>query len=95
MEHYILKGVTDALFLDFRNYHNRITVKNIAGVTPRGVVYTLRSVLRGLTMSSLAHFTVYLYTSTWVFLCLFFAEAVEGPERRTGRSKHPRFFVCS
>ena len=22
-------------------------------------------------MSSLAHFTVYLYTSTWVFLCLF------------------------
>ena len=47
MEHYILEGVTDALFLDFRNYHNRITVKNIAGVAPRGVVYTLRSVLRG------------------------------------------------
>ena len=42
-----------------------------ADVTPRGVVYTLRSVLRGLTMSSLAHFTVYLYTSTWLFLCLF------------------------
>ena len=33
------------LFLDFRNYHNRITVKNIEGVTQRGVVYTLRSVL--------------------------------------------------
>ena len=37
--HYILKGVTDALFLDFRNYHNRITVKNIAGVTAAGCVY--------------------------------------------------------
>ena len=58
-EHYILEGVTDALFLDFRNYHNRIENKDIAGVTPRGVAYTLRSVLRGLTMFSLAHFTVY------------------------------------
>ena len=91
MEHYILEGVTDALFLDFRNYHNRITVKNIAGVAPRGDVYTLRSVLRGLTMSSLAHFTVYLYTSTWLFLCLFTVMAVVGHESRTGRCKHPRF----
>ena len=95
MEHYILKGVTDALFLVVQNFHNRTANKNIAGVAPRGVVYTLRSVLRGLAMSSLAHFTVYLYASTWLFLCLFFAEAVEGPERRTGRCKHPRFFFCS
>ena len=51
MEHYILKGVTDALFLDFRNYHNRITVKNIAQVTPRGVYIRLRSVLRGFVAS--------------------------------------------
>ena len=58
-----MKGVTDALFLVVQNFHNRTANKNIAGVTPRGVVYTLRSVLRGLTMSSLAHFTVYLYTS--------------------------------
>ena len=36
--HYILKGVTDALFLDFRNYHNRITVKNNAEYC-HGVVY--------------------------------------------------------
>ena len=49
----------------------RITVENIAGVTPRGVYIRLRSVLRRLTMSSLAHFTVYLYASMWVFLCLF------------------------
>ena len=38
VEHYILKGVTDALFLDFRNYHNRITVKNNAEYC-HGVVY--------------------------------------------------------
>ena len=39
VEHYIIEGVTDALFLDFRNYHNRKTVKNIAGVTATGCVY--------------------------------------------------------
>ena len=54
MEHYILEGVTDALFLN-----NRTTTsnedKNIADVTPRGVYFRLRSVLRGL--SPLAHFT--------------------------------------
>ena len=47
MEHYILKGVTDALFLVVQNFHNRTANKNNAGVAPRGVVYTLRSVLRG------------------------------------------------
>ena len=72
-----------------------MVVKANADVAPRGVVYTLRSVLRGLTMSSLAHFTGVLYTPAWMFLCLFFAVAVEGPERRTGRCKHPRFFICS
>ena len=38
------------------NYHNREANKNNAGVTPRGVVYTLRSVLRG-SSSLNAHFT--------------------------------------
>ena len=38
-----------------------------AEVTSRGVVYTLRSVLRGLTMSSQAHFTGVLYAPAWVF----------------------------
>ena len=53
MEHYILKGVTDALFLVIRNLGTfELAIKNIADVTPRGVVYTLRSVLRGLFMSS-------------------------------------------
>ena len=93
MEHYILKGVTDALFLDFRNYHNRITVKNIAGVTPRGVVYTLRSVLRGLTMSSLAHFTGIYIPQRGCLLCLFSCKAVEGREVERAEVKHP-LFVC-
>ena len=44
-----------------------MVVKAIADVTPRGVVYTLRSVLRGLTMSSLAHFTGVIYSPAWVF----------------------------
>ena len=59
-----------ALFLDFRNYHNRITVKNIAGVTPRGVVYTLRSVLRGSGILN-AHFTgVYILQRGCFSVCL-------------------------
>ena len=68
MEHYILEGVTDALFLDPSKLPQSICrTKTNAGVTPRGVVYTLRSVLRGLTMSSLAHFTGVLYSPAWVF----------------------------
>ena len=83
-----------ALFLDFRNYHNRITVKNIAGVTPRGVVYTLRSVLRGLDILN-AHFTgVNIPQRECFSVCLPFM-AVVGHESRTGRCKHPRFSFCS
>ena len=44
-----------------------MVVKANADVIPRGVVYTLRSVLRGLTMSSQAHFTGVLYSPAWVF----------------------------
>ena len=51
-EHYILEGVTDALFLVIRNLGtSEYAIKNNAGVTPRGVAYTLRSVLRGLLVS--------------------------------------------
>ena len=35
-EHYIIEGVTEALFLVESNYHNRITVRNIAEVTATG-----------------------------------------------------------
>ena len=46
-----------ALFLVIRNLGtSEYAIKNNAEVIPRGVVYALRSVLRGLTMSSLAHF---------------------------------------
>ena len=70
----------------------RITVKNFAEVTPRIVVYTLRSVLRGLTMSSLAHFTgVYILQRGCFSVCLLWW-AVVGLRWRTGRCNHPRFF---
>ena len=72
MEHYILEGVTDALFLAVRNLGtSEYVIKNNAGVAPRGVVYTLRSVLRGLTMSSQAHFTgVYIPQRGCFSVCL-------------------------
>ncbi len=71
MEHYILEGVTEALFLANRTTTIESVVKNIAGVTPRGVVYTLRSVLRGLTMSSQAHFAgVYIPQRGCFSVCL-------------------------
>ena len=79
-----------ALFLDFRNYHNRITVKNIAEVTSRGVVYALRSV-QEVRVTSMHTLRVYYILQTWVFLCLFTVMAVVGHESRTGRCKHPRF----
>ena len=51
-----------ALFFGLRNFHNRTTVKNIAGVTPRGVSYTLRSVLRFREIvSKLLTISVYLF----------------------------------
>ena len=48
-------------------------LKTNADVAPRGVVYTLRSVLRGLTMSSLAHFTGVYILQRGCLLCLFTA----------------------
>ena len=75
MEHYILKGVTDALFLDFETTTLGLPSKTNAGVTPRGVAYTLRSVLRGSSILN-AHFTGVQYSPTWVFLCLFIGKVV-------------------
>ena len=57
VEHYILEGVTSLCFWPFRNLGTfELQAKTNAGVTPRGVVYTLRSVLRGLSILN-AHFT--------------------------------------
>ena len=73
-----------------------MVVKANADVTPRGVVYTLRSVLRGLTMSSLAHFTGVLYTPAWVFtLSVYHHGFPKTSNSEQADVKHPRFFVCS
>ena len=64
--------------------------KNNAGVTPRGVVYTLRSVLRG-SSSLKAHFTGVYILQRGCLLCLFFSMAVEGLEDERTEVKHPRF----
>ena len=47
-------------------------------------------------MSSHAHFTVVLYTPTWVFLCLFTVKAVEGLEdEQADVSTHAFSFVVN
>ena len=76
MEHYILEGVTDALFLDFETTTLELPSKTNAWVTPRGVVYTLRSVLRGLTMFSPAHFTGVYIPQRGCFSVLFIGKVV-------------------
>ena len=95
-EHYILEGVTDALFLDPSKLPQSICrTKTNAGVTSRGVVYTLRSVLRGLTMSSLAHFTdVYILLRGCFSVCSF-CKAVVGRDGWNRQMQAPTFFVCS
>jgi hypothetical protein len=55
----------------------------------------LRSVLRGPSMSSQAHFTAYLYTPTWVFLCLFLGKVVVDLEIKQADVSTHVFFVCS
>jgi len=96
-KHYILEGVTDALFLAVRNLGTfELQAKTNADVTPRGVVYTLRSVLRGLTMSSLAHFTGMLYSPAWVFTlsvsCNGFPKTSNS---KRAAVKHPRFLYVA
>ena len=88
-----MKGVTDALFLAVRNLGtSEYVIKNNARVTPRGVVYTLRSVLRGLTMSSQAHFTGVLYTPMWVFsLSVYLLRLWKASNDEQVEVKHPLF----
>ena len=65
------------MFFGYSNYHNRLEIKNIEEVTPRGVVYTLRSVLRGSGILN-AHFTGVYIPQRGMFLCLFISKAVVG-----------------
>lgn len=71
-----------------------MVVKANAEVTPRGVAYTLRSVLRGLTMSSLAHFTGVLYTPAWVFTLSVTTIGILRPRIANRQMQAPTFFVC-
>ena len=69
-----------------------MVVKANADVTPWGVVYTLRSVLRGLTMSSQAHFTGVLYSPAWVFtLSVYHHRFPKTSNSEQADVKHPRF----
>ena len=69
-----------------------MVVKANADVAPRGVVYTLRSVLRGLTMSSLAHFTGVLYSPAWVFtLSVYHHRFPKTSNSKQADVKHPLF----
>ena len=69
-----------------------MVVKTNPDVTPRGVVYTLRSVLRGLILSSLAHFTGVLYSPAWVFtLSVYHHRFPKTSNSERAVVKHSRF----
>jgi hypothetical protein len=93
-EHYILEGVTDALFLDPSKLPQSICrTKTNAVVTPRGVVYTLRSVLRGCCILN-AHFTGVYILLGGCLLCLFFLQGCGRPRwMEQADVKHPPF-IC-
>ena len=72
-----------------------MVVKANADVTPRGVVYTLRSVLRGQTMFSPAHFTGVLYTPAWVFtLSVYHHRFPKTSNSKRADVKHLRFLYA-
>ncbi len=87
---HIEKALSRFVFWLFRNYHTRIGIKNIAGVTSRGVVYTLRSV-QEVRVTSMHTLRVYYILQRGCFSVCLFQLAVVGHEQQTGRCKHPRF----
>ena len=80
-KHYILKGVTDALFLYFETTAFEYRAKTNAGVTATEVLYILSvSVLRGLCVLN-AHFTgVYILQRGCFFTLSVSCMAVVGRE---------------
>ena len=89
-----MKGVTDALFLVIRNLGtSEYAIKNNAGVAPRGVVYTLRSVLRGSGILN-AHFTDFCILQRGCFSVCSFCKAVVGPNSEQADAS-TTFFICS
>ena len=92
MEHYILEGVTDALFLAVRNLGTfEWWSRQNADVTPRGVVYTLRSVLRGSGILN-AHFTGVYIPQRGCLLCLFTTIGFLRPRIANGQMLSTRAF---
>ena len=81
-----------ALFLYFETTTIEYWTRTNAWVTPRGVSYTLRSVLRGLNILN-AHFTGDYILQTWVFLCLFSSLAVVGHEVEQADTSIHVFYV--
>ena len=90
-----IKKALRRFVFDIRNLGtSEYVIKNNAGVTPRGVVYTLRSVLRGLTMSSLAHFTgVYILQRGCFSVCLL--HGFPKTSNVNGQMQAPALFICS
>ena len=95
VEHYILKGVTDALFLVVQNFHNRTVIqKQMLGWLHGMYHILLRSVLRGcFVLPSKAHFTGVLYTPAWVFLWQFFLLGC-GRSRRVEQAEVSTHVFC-
>ena len=72
-----------------------MVVKANADVTPRGVVYTLRSVLRGSGILN-AHFTGVLYTPSWVFtLSVYHHRFPKTSNSKRAAVKHPRLLYVA
>ena len=95
MEHYILKGVTDALFLDIRNLGtSEYAIKNNAGVTPRGVVYTLRSVREARVVSTHT-LRVSIYSNVGVSLSVHSYGFPKTSNIEQAEVKHPRFLYVA
>ena len=78
-----------ALFLDFETTTLELPSKTNAGVTPRGVVYTLRSV-QEVRVTSMHTLRVSIYANVGVSLSVYW-QGCGRPRNRTGRCKHPRF----
>ena len=91
-----MKGVTDALFLVIRNLGtSEYAIKNNAGVAPRGVVYTLRSVLRGSGILN-AHFTgVYIPQRGCFSVCLLHRFPKTSNNEQADANTHVFLFVVS
>ena len=69
--------------------------KNIAGVTPRGVSYTLRSVLRRYELPSTHTLRVSIYLNVGVSLSVFSLAVVGQNIEQADASTHSFYYVVS